>query len=199
MLKISKNKLYFISFILISFSIYLFSNYYKTTYISTVTEKKLINEYFNVDNAKNNQINNNNESKYIGILEIPIINLKKGFYNINDTNNNVNKNIEVLKNSNMPNENGILAIAGHSGNSSKSYFKNLFKLKMEDVIKVYYDNDIYIYKVTKIYEEEKNGKIIVNDDYNNILLLTTCSQSDRTKQIVIIASLITIKQKDYNL
>ena len=40
---------------------------------------------------------------YIAVLEIPKINLKRGLLPINDKNNNVNKNVEVLKNSDMPN------------------------------------------------------------------------------------------------
>ena len=61
---------------------------------------------------------------YIGVVEIPTIDFKRGFFNIDDRNNNVDKNIEVLINSDMPDiTNGILAIAGHSGSGRTAYFK----------------------------------------------------------------------------
>lgn len=38
---------------------------------------------------------------YIGVLEIPSIGVKRGFLNINDKNNVVNKNIQVIEKSDM--------------------------------------------------------------------------------------------------
>ena len=77
---------------------------------------------------------------YICVLEIPKINIKRGFLNIKDKGNNVNKNLQVIKGSDMPNvKNGNLIIAAHSGNSYISYFKNLYKLSNEDVAYVYFN------------------------------------------------------------
>lgn len=79
--------------------------------------------------------------KYIGVLEIPKINIKRGFLNIKDKGNNVNKNLQVIKGSDMPNvKNGNLIIAAHSGNSYISYFKNLYKLSNDDIAYVYFNN-----------------------------------------------------------
>lgn len=128
---------------------------------------------------------------YIGVLEIPKINIKRGFLNIKDKENNVNKNLQVIKSSDMPNvKNGNLIIAAHSGNSYISYFKNLHKLSNDDVAYVYFNNIKYTYKVAGKYDAEKNGKVTIHrDNKKNTLTLITCSQTDKTKQIVYILEL----------
>ena len=128
---------------------------------------------------------------YIGVLEIPKINIKRGFLNIKDKGNNVNKNLQVIKGSDMPNvKNGNLIIAAHSGNSYISYFKNLHKLSNDDVAYVYFNNIKYTYKVAGKYDAEKNGKVTIHrDNKKNTLTLITCSQTDKTKQIVFILEL----------
>lgn len=128
---------------------------------------------------------------FIGVLEIPKINIKRGFLNIKDKGNNVNKNLQVIKGSDMPNvKNGNLIIAAHSGNSYISYFKNLYKLSNEDVAYVYFNNIKYTYKVVGKYDAEKSGKVTIHrDNKKNTLTLITCSQTDKTKQIVYILEL----------
>lgn len=128
---------------------------------------------------------------YIGVLEIPKVNIKRGFLNIKDKGNNVNKNLQVIKGSDMPNvKNGNLIIAAHSGNSYISYFKNLHKLSNDDVAYVYFNNIKYTYKVAGKYDAEKNGKVTIHrDNKKNTLTLITCSQTDKTKQIVYILEL----------
>lgn len=128
---------------------------------------------------------------YIGVLEIPKINIKRGFLNIKDKGNNVNKNLQVIKGSDMPNvKNGNLIIAAHSGNSYISYFKNLHKLSSDDVAYVYFNNIKYTYKVAGKYDAEKNDKVTIHrDNKKNTLTLITCSQTDKTKQIVYILEL----------
>lgn len=128
---------------------------------------------------------------YVGVLEIPKINFKRGFLDIKDKNNNVNKNIQVLENSTMPNINGgLLVIAGHSGSGRVAFFRNLYKLKENDQIYIYYENIKYIYQVQKYYEETKDGDISIDKNSESTLVLTTCSQTDKNKQIVIVSKLI---------
>ena len=51
-----------------------------------------------------------------------------------------------------------------------------------------YKNNIYTYKVTVIEKQNKTGKISINKNvFYNILILTTCDQEDKSKQIVITA------------
>lgn len=128
---------------------------------------------------------------YIGVLEIPKINIKRGFLNIKDKNNDVNKNLQVINGSDMPDvKNGNLIIAAHSGNSYISFFKNLYKLSNDDIAYVYFNNIKYTYKMAGRYEVEKTGKVVIHrDNKKNTLTLITCSQTDKTKQIVYILEL----------
>lgn len=158
-----------------------------------------------IDNYIDNNINLDNSNvvdstkvndKYLGILEIKSIKLKKGFYDINSKLNDVDKNIEVIKFSLMPNiKNSNLILASHSGNSDISYFKNLDKLKLGDIASVYYHKNKYDYKLVNYYEVIKSGKvqIIKNNDVNNLTLITCKKNSD--KQIVYIFELIRIEER----
>lgn len=131
---------------------------------------------------------------YIGVLEIPSINFKRGFLDMNDKNNTVSKNIQVLKDSDYPDVvNGNLIIAGHSGSGRIAFFKNLYKLSNGDESYIYYKNKKYIYKMIESYEVEKNGIVSIKNYSNKtILTLITCSQ-DEEKQIVFINELVEVK------
>ena len=130
--------------------------------------------------------------KYIGIIEINKINLYKGFYAKDSNLNNVKFNLYVLPESSYPDvEKGNLIIAGHSGNYNNSYFANLYKLSVDDTINIYYNNIKYIYKIYKIYDEEKNGTVrILRDREKTSLTLITCTKDDDYHQTVYIAELI---------
>lgn len=118
---------------------------------------------------------------YIAVLEIPTINLKRGLVSKTDKNNNVNKNIKILKESDMPDvENGNFILAGHSGNSRVSFFKNLNKVKENDLIFIYYKSIKYTYKVVHTHLEVRDGDIeIVRNKNKSSLTLTTCSQEKK--------------------
>ena len=129
---------------------------------------------------------------YIAVLDIPKIDLKRGLFPINDKNNNVDKNVEILQNSDMPNvTNGTLALAGHSGNSRIAYFHKLYKLKEKDQVYIYYQNIKYIYQVSKIERQDKDGTISFTKTKDTTeLILTTCDQQNKDKQIVVVAKLV---------
>lgn len=182
-------------------SVFLFYNIYNF-YINKNEEQK-VEEFINnpiTDNTPTTEesIEETTEEikqvetyNYIGVLEIPKINLKRGFLDINDRNNNVNKNIQVLENSTMPDsDGGLLVIAGHSGSGRVAFFKNLYKLKKDDQIYIYYKNIKYVYEVINIYEETKDGDIAIEKNSESTLVLTTCSQTDKNKQVVVISKLI---------
>ena len=129
--------------------------------------------------------------KYIAVLEIPKINLKKGLYDIDSKYNTVNRNIMILSPSNYPDvENGNFILAAHSGSGYISFFKNLYKLSEEDYAYVYYNNVKYAYKITKIYYQPKIGKLAVyRPTDKTVLTLITCTKGDETTQTVYIAEL----------
>ena len=128
------------------------------------------------------------DDNYIGVLEIPKINLKRGFLSIDNPDNTVSKNIQVIKESDMPDvENGLLIIAGHSGTGRLAFFKELHKLSDMDKVYVYYKNTKYTYTVIDKYEVEKTGRALIKRKKNiTSLALITCNQEDKTKQIIYI-------------
>ena len=150
----------------------------------------------NINTKKNNTIDSilykieeaSNE-KYYGRLFINKIGLNEYFYDINDTRNNVDMGIEVLKPSIMPDkDNSKLFLASHSGNSNISYFKNINRLEYNDEVLIYYNNKCYRYLVIDKYEIIKNGKLDIKEIEDNSLVLITCVR-DTNRQLVIICKL----------
>ena len=81
-----------------------------------------------------------NKEEYFAILEIPKINLKRELYNLDDEKNHVDKNILIHKNSTFPSETkSNIILAAHSGFGANAYFKNLYKLKINDEAIIYYE------------------------------------------------------------
>lgn len=125
---------------------------------------------------------------YIGILEIPKVNLKQGFLDINSKYNNVDYNITVIQTSTYPDvDGGNFILASHSGNSYISYFKNLYKLGVGDEAYIYYNNIKYSYQIVNIYNVEKTGKVAIYRNSNaTCLTLITCTKDSDTEQTVYI-------------
>ena len=125
------------------------------------------------------------------MLEIPKVNLKKEVYPDDPIKNNVDRNIEVIEGSMMPDKiRGNLILAAHSGNSSIAYFKNLDKLTYNDEFYVYYKNKRYKYVVGDIYDVEKSGYVeIKRDRSRSAVTLITCKKNTN-KQIVFIGYLV---------
>lgn len=142
--------------------------------------------------AKETGYNYKNNDTYDGIIEIPQINLQKGFFQKNDKRNNINENITIHNMSTYPNEdNSNLILMAHSGNGEKAYFNDLTKLNTDSLIKIYYQNIKYTYKIDKYYEVTKTGDVSIKRNINKkTITLITCSQQDKTKQLVYIGYLI---------
>lgn len=165
----------------------------------------LIQEYFE-EEIQNNEVIEETEQvveeqpvhvnyeNYIGVLEIKKINLKRGFYSKTSRNNNVNRNIQVLNESDMPNiENGNVIIAGHSGSSYVSFFRNLNKLDLYDEAIIYFEGKQYNYQLKNKYEIDKTGQAVIKrNKEKNVLTLITCKHNTN-KQIVFIFELNEIK------
>ena len=153
------------------------------------------NEYQNVQ-ADNSETKTSNDlsisEKYLGVLEIPTINLKKGFFEKNSSLNTISKNVEILEESDMPNiKNGNLVLAAHSGTGRYAFFRNLYKLKINDNAYIYYQGLKYEYEIVKIEYQDKDGTITISKlEQESYLILTTCDQKDKTEHIVITAKLI---------
>lgn len=142
-------------------------------------------------NPTNNENIGDNQTidyNYKGVLEIPKINLKNGFYDLDSRYNNVDYNITIIKGSTFPDiENSNLILAAHSGDCPVCYFEKLYKLEHGDVAYIYYGNINYSYKIVDIYEVEKDGTVAIYRDYSKkVLTLITCTRNSNTKQTVYI-------------
>lgn len=128
---------------------------------------------------------------YFGYIEIPKINLKQGLVPLDSKDNNVNKNIQTIYPSDMPDkENGNLILAAHSGTSSISYFKHLYQLNTNDEFYIIYKNTKYIYNIVSIYTVPKNGQVEIRRNQNKtVTTLITCTKNDDTTQSVYIGEL----------
>lgn len=215
----SRNQKIIFSFIILFIGIFIFaSEYFKSKKISvydymnelyyseevTVTDIEEINEEI-IEETKNNEeeskedtsytFSEENKSIYIGYLNIPDINLRKGFTEKNSKYNTVSKNIEILSASDYPDkENGNVIFAAHSGNSSVSYFNKLYLINKGSLVYIEYNGVIYTYEITDIYTVEKTGKIEVKRKKGvSSITLITCTKNDNTTQTIYVGELINKK------
>ena len=128
---------------------------------------------------------------YFAVIKIPKIGLEKGLANKGSYYNNVNRNILVVKESDMPDKDkGNVILAGHSGNGRTAYFKNLHKLERDDEVSIFYNGSEYKYKVVNQYDSEKTGTAnIVRNAEKSTLTLITC-RHNTNKQIIYICELV---------
>jgi len=158
-------------------------------HIVTENTSSNYNRYNSITYEKNDEIN----TEYIAHLKIPKINLYKGLVDINSMDNYVDKNIQIINGSNMPDiKNSNLILAAHSGNSNVSFFKELNQLEINDSIYIEYNNKNYEYKMVNYYIVEKTGYIdIIRNENINTLTLITCIENTN-KQLVIICEIYKI-------
>ena len=193
-----KSLLLVIGSLLIFISIFLFSFNYYNSYKDDLKEQKNLDDFYQEQSEIKEIIEDNKEdiekvkvdSSYIAVLKIDKINLEKGLYEIGNSLNNVDYNIEILSGSNMPDvENGNLVLASHNGYLKESYFRNLYKVEIHDKISVFYDSYEYIYEVINTYKVEKTGTVkVIRNNNKNTLTLITCSGDN--EQLVVVAELI---------
>ena len=190
-----------IGLLLITSSIMFFVyDIYKNTK-KEVQEVKMVENFFEEEpqeevkeEVKEEETNNSSSPSYnyIAILEIPSINLKRGIVDFNSKYNSVKYNIQIIEHTQMPNvENSNLILAGHNGTSSVSFFKDLYKLKEDSLIYLYYDGYKYIYKLNNYYDTDKDGKVeIIRNRYKTTITLITCKKGTKDKQTVFIGYLV---------
>lgn len=207
--KIKSQLLYVGSLLLIVIGSFLIFFKYYQIYTDYKKEQILIDNFIEEqkDYTNNNEISKETEEiveeenieenipkiteKFIAVIEIPKIDLRKGLYSKNSSLNNVNKNIKILKESSMPNEiKGNFILASHSGSSKVAYFNNLKKLNINDIAYVYYEGGRFAYKLVNVYEIKKTGKAnIIRNASKTTMTLITCI-TGTNKQIVYIFELM---------
>ena len=169
-----KRSLRKISLLLILVSILYFCyDFYKQIDIKNKQNQE-INLFFKQYNNNGNQITKEN-SDYLMILEIPKINLKQGIHNFKHKNNNIDVSVTILNESVLLTEdNSVLFLAAHSGNSNYSYFKNLNKLELNDEVIIYYNEKNYTYHINSIYTMSKEKDFFIKNNSKSKLFLITC-------------------------
>ena len=200
----SKSQFIIIGSLLIITGISLVGGNYLYNYLLDRKEDNKIDDFYeiqeqiDVDEDEDNTEEPKEEVKievknedYVAVIKIPKIGLEKGLYKKESSHNNVNRNIQILKDSNYPDEeNGNFILAGHSGTGRISYFRNVYKLSSGDSVSIFYNGSEYKYKVVNMYDVEKTGTAhIIRNANVNTLTLVTCRQGTN-KQIIVICELV---------
>ena len=141
------------------------------------------------------EVTNQVAETYLGYLTIPKINLNKGFFPIESSQNDVDRNLFIVNGSAYPDvERGNFIIASHSGAGWNAFFRELYQVQKGDQAIVTYGNKNYTYTITKIYTQTKTGTIAIYRNYDKTTLtLVTCTKDDLTRQTVYIAELTNVQ------
>lgn len=131
-------------------------------------------------------------SKYYGVLEIPRIGLKRGFYNIGSKYNDIQYNVTMANGSTVPSVGyGNLVLMAHSGDSYISYFAYLYRLGVGDECYITINGVVYHYRIDEIFEVSKSGLMVMDWEPSQMTLtLVTCTKDSDTKQTVYVAHYI---------
>ena len=163
---------------------------------TTSTEEEIVNPSENTESKITTTtkpvVNIDYTKYYVGNISIPKIDLKRGFVSKDSKYNNVNRNIYIVPESDYPDkEGGNFILASHSGTSSISFFKNLYKLTLGDKVDITYNNKNYTYIITNIYTDLKDGNVAIKRNKNKTTLtLITCTRGDKTTQTIYICERI---------
>ena len=147
------------------------------------------NVVFNNSETKNYEVD---YSKYLGVLEIPKIGLKRGFYNVDNRYNNIQYNVTMVRGSNLPDVyQGNLILMAHSGDAYISYFAYLYRLNVGDNVYVTYNGVKYHYNIVNIYNVPKSGALrLIRNHEKTTLTMITCTKNDDYSQTVYISELV---------
>ena len=143
-----------------------------------------------INNGNANANNNNNYvidySKYLGVLEIPRIGLKRGFYGVGSRYNNIQYNVAMVNGTSLPDQvNGNTILMAHSGDAYISYFAYLYRLELGNLAYITYHGNQYTYQLVNRYYVPKIGVVSIKRDYNKTCLtLITCTKDNDSLQTV---------------
>ena len=114
----------------------------------------IYNYYNNTQKIKMNndiKISNVIDNEYLGYIYIPKINIKKNLFSIESNKNNIEYNVEILKETIFPDkDNSIVFLAAHSGSGNNAFFNDLKHLNNNDEI------------VLTTCSDSKNKQLIIN-------------------------------------
>ena len=210
--QIEKSKLFLLGSLLVMLGLsILLSNYIKTLRLDVLNDKLILLSQLPVDNGESTIIadipdveylegdgyvpspqQTQDFSRFLGVLEIPRIGLRRGFFDINSPLNTVERNVMKIPGSRMPNiERANLILAAHSGDAHISFFRHLHRLGLGDKAFITYRGVRYAFVIVDIYEVEKTGTVAITRNNNaTVLTLITCTENSDTLQTVYILELV---------
>lgn len=125
--------------------------------------------------------------KYSLVIDEINLNLNYTIMSIKDDVNN----LAMFKEYGRPNIEKTNTIMGaHSGVGPKALFNDITKLDIGDIIRLYYSNELYTYKVIEIKEVKDTDLSILDNTNKSILTLLTCKLFDSSKRIVVISEMV---------
>lgn len=161
----------------------LISNYENNSSIDNFIEK----ENDNIENKVSNKFEykeetiNSKRTNVIGILEIKSIGLKAPIVLGEE---NLDYVVAKYRSSANFGQAGNVILAGHN-NMKGSIFKNLYKVKIGDVIEIKTDNNIYKYKLTeRVIVNPSDSSLLTQDIYEKEITLITCINRAKERLIL---------------
>ena len=160
--KDSKSQLLIVGSLLIILGFGIIGGKYLYNYLQNKNEEKLIDVFYEeqeeieentnteeqVETPTEEKPKSSSKVNYVAVIKIPKIGLEKGLCAKGTYCNNVNRNIQILNESDYPDkEKGNVMLAGHSGSGRVSYFRKLDKLSQDDEVSIFYNDSEYKYKV----------------------------------------------------
>lgn len=161
----------------------LISNYENNSSIDNSIEK----ENDNIENKVSNEFEykeegeNSKRINVIGILEIKSIGLKAP---IVDGEENLDYVVAKYRSSANFGQAGNVILAGHN-NMKGSIFKNLYKVKIGEIIEIKTDNNIYKYKLTeRVIVNPSDSSLLTQDISEKEITLITCINRAKERLIL---------------
>ena len=161
----------------------LISNYENNSSIDNFIEK----ENDNIENKVSNKFEykeegeNSNRTNVIGILEIKSIGLKAPIVLGEE---NLDYVVAKYRSSANFGQAGNVILAGHN-NMKGSIFKNLYKVKIGDIIEIKTDNNIYKYKLTeRVIVNPSDSSLLTQDISKKEITLITCINRAKERLIL---------------
>ena len=160
--------------------------------VEVVSNSEVVENIVSSNTSQNNNTYVIDYSKYLGVLEIPNIGLKRGFYNFDSKYNNVQYNVTMVEGSTMPDVvNGNLILMAHSGDAYISFFAYLWRVNVGDMAYITYLGKKYKFQFVDIYEVPKIGVVKVRRNLDRTCLtLITCTKNNDSTQSIYVAELI---------
>ena len=161
----------------------LISNYENNSSIDNFIEK----ENDNIENKVSNKFEykeetiNSKRTNVIGILEIKSIGLKAPIVLGEE---NLDYVVAKYRSSANFGQAGNVILAGHN-NMKGSIFKNLYKVKIGDIIEIKTDNNIYKYKLTeRVIVNPSDSSLLTQDISKKEITLKTCINRAKERLIL---------------